>query len=386
MRKWLYLLLAGLLVLALVPLAGCAEGEETYKIGAVFAVTGHNSPLGTPEKQTVEMLVQQINDNGGINGRELEVIIYDTESDETKCVTLVNKLIDEGVLAIIGPTSTGESMAILETMTTAEIPLVSCAAGSTIVTPVEDRDWIFKTPQSDLLAVNQIYGYLSDVEGFTEIALICDTGGFGQAGQTILEAQASAFGLDIVVKENFDVTDTDMTAQMTNIKNSTAEAIVCWGTNPGPAIIAQNRVALNVDIPLFCSHGIANQAFIDLGGSAVNDVIFPAGKLLIADQLPDSDPQKDLLLQYIEDFEAEYPDSTVNTFGGHAYDALMMVVEALEEVGGDSAEIRDYIEEEIKDWPGTGGVFNMSTTDHNGLTAGAFVLIEIVDEEWTWLQ
>lgn len=407
MRNYLRWLLVLTLIVALLATfsLGCDDEEEgtptptgavatptetpkaPYKVGAVFAVTGFNSPLGTPEKQTVEMLVDQINDAGGIDGHPLEVIVYDTETDSTKAVTMVNRLIEQdGVVAIIGPTGSGQSMAIRETVTTAEIPLVSCAASYLIVTPVEDSYWIFKTPQNDVLAVQAIYELLQQ-QGISKIATISDTGGFGAAGKAVLDAEAASFGITIVSSQTFSTADTDMSAQITQIGGTDAEAIVCWGTNPGPAIIAKNLADdPDVNLPLFNSHGIANKKFIELGQDAVNGVIFPAGKLLIADQLADDDPQKDLLLDYIADFEALYGEGTANTFGGHAYDSLMMVVEALDAVGPDKAAIRDYIETSITDWPGTGGVFNMSATEHNGLTKGAFVLIEIVDGEWTWLQ
>jgi branched-chain amino acid transport system substrate-binding protein len=384
--RWSVLLVLVVTLIA-VGVTGCSSEKEPYKVGALFAVTGNNSPLGEPEQQTVEMLVDQINEAGGIDGHPLEVVVYDTESDTTKCVTLANRLIDQdGVVAIIGPTSSGESLAIKETVTTAEIPLISCAASYLIVSPVEESYWVFKTPQSDVLAVQAIYDYL-DTQGITKIATITDTSGYGAGGKAVLEEEAPSHGITIVSSQTFGVADTDMSAQITQIGGTDAQAIVCWGTNPGPAIIAKNLADdPNVNLPLFESHGIANKEFITLGGDAVNGVIFPAGKLLIADQLPDSDPQKTLLLQYKSDFESLYGEGTANTFGGHAYDALMMVVQALDEVGPDKAAIRDYIENDITDWPGTGGVFNMSPTDHNGLTKGAFVLIKIVDGEWTWLQ
>lgn len=395
MKKWLSLLLVATVVVAAIPLMGCGEEAEKlpYKIGAVFAITGPNSPLGVPEKQTIEMMVEQINANGGINDRPIEVTIYDTETDATKCISMVDKLIQDDVLAIVGPSSTGTSMAIIDTMTSAKVPLVSCAAGITIVTPVTERYWIFKTPQSDFLAVQELYEYLQ-AQDYTKIAIICDTGGFGQGGQAILEAQAANYGLTIVATQNFGISDTDMTSQVTQIAGTDAQAVVCWGTNPGPAIIANNMVAQGVDLPYFCSHGIANKKFIELGGDAVNGVIFPAGKLLICEQLLSSDPQKAVLMQYKADFEAKYGVGTANTFGGHAYDALTMTVMALENIGEAiddmslpeaRAAIRDQLEE-IKGFAGTGGVFNMSTTEHNGLTKGCFVLIKIVDGEWTWLQ
>ena len=387
MKRLASLVLAVALVIGIMPLTACCDGGagEVYKIGAVFAVTGFNSPLGTPEKQTVEMLEAQINAAGGINGIPVDIIVYDTESDETKCVTAVKRLIEEdNVLAIVGPSSSGESLAILDTITDDEIPLISCAASSKIVEPVAERYWVFKTPQTDTLAVIECYKYLQG-QGISKVALITDSGGFGSTGRDQLIALADTWDMEIVADEKFGTQDTDMTSQLTAIGGTDAEAVICWGTNPGPAVIAKNMRDLNMDLPLLNSHGIANKTFIDLAGDAADGVIFPAGKLLVADQLLDTDPQKALLVQYKADFEALYGEGTANTFGGHAYDAVMMVVMAIKAAGADSAGIRDAIEG-ITDFAGTGGVFNMSATDHNGLSEGAFVLIEIVDGEWTWLQ
>ena len=387
MRKWFYVLLAIVILAAAIPLAGvgCAE-KDSYKVGAIFAETGVNSSLGTPEKQTVDMMVKKINAKGGINGHKLEVIAYDTKSLSDECVILTNRLIEQDqVLAIIGPSSTGESKAIKQIVDTAEIPLISCAAGAAIVTDAPNK-WVFKTPQSDVLAVRALYKYIRDVKAFTKIAILTDTGGFGIGGKTFLESQAASYGITIVAKETFDPTGTDMTAQLTNIKNTAAQAFVCWTTSQGAAIVAKNRTDINMTMPLFCSHGVANMTFINNAVGSANGVIFPAGKLLVADQLDESDPQKAVLLKYKTDFEAEYSGKTADTFGGHAYDALNLVVEALEKVGPDKAKIRDYIENNITNWPGTGGMFNMSPDDHNGLTEGCFIMVEIKNGEWSWLK
>ncbi len=387
-KKFLKLaVLLMVVVLVLGATVACtAKPKESYKVGAVFAVTGFNAPLGTPERQTVEMMVAQINAKGGINGHPLEVIVYDTGSVTDECVKLTKRLIEQDkVLAVIGPTSTGESLAIIDTMTKAGTPLISCAASAQIVEPVAEKKWVFKTPQSDVLAINEITGYLSG-QGINKVALLTDAGGFGSTGRTALLAELPKADFNIVADEKFGTSDTDMTTQLTKIKGTEAQAIICWGTNPGPALIARNLKQLNMTLPIINSHGIANMQFIDLAGDAANGVIFPAGKLLVAEQLSDSDPQKALLVQYKKDFEAKYGAGTTNTFGGHAYDALTMVVEALKKVGPDKAKIRDYIENNIKDFPGTGGVFNMSATDHNGLSKGAFVMIKIVDGKWTWLK
>jgi len=404
MRNYFKYAVVLFLVVALLALGGigCSTKEEGgatptpaathYKVGALFAGSGNNQPLGQPEVETVKMLEKKINDAGGINGHPLDVIMYDTESDTAKCATLANKLIEQGVVAIIGPTSTGESMAVKPIANQANVTLISCAAGSVIVQPVGNYTWVFNTPQLDYVAIERLYTYLQE-QSITKIALLTDTAGFGAAGRKWLvnTDMLNKYGLSIVPDGDltYGSSDVDMQAQLTKIKGTDAQAIVCWGTNPGPAIVARNMRTLGMTIPLLCSHGIAFKAFIDSAGTAANGVIFCAGKLPIVDQLPDTDAQKALLEQYKTDFEVEYGVGSANTFGGHAYDALNMVVDALKAVGPDKAKIRDYIENDIVNWPGTGGVYNMSAQNHNGLPSDpkqAMILVQIVDGKWTWLQ
>ncbi len=392
MKKWIVLLMIVLLVGTAIPLLGCAEEEKgEYVVGAIFSTTGGASDLGVPEERTVNMIVDQINEDGGINGHPLRVVFYNDESDSVKCVTLANKLIEEdNVLAIIGPTTSGNSLAIVDTVTSAKIPLVSCAASIDIVTPIADRYWVFKTPQTEVQAIREIYRYL-EAEGLTDIAILTSTSGFGAAGKKYLTSEKDSYGITIVEDEEFSDGDTSMMDQLTKIKGTAAQAVVCWGINKESAIIAQNMKTLGMTIPLFCSHGIANRAFIDQAGEAANGVIFPAGKLLVIDDVPATDPQKDVLTQYRDDYEALHGAGTVNTFGGHAYDALMMVVMALEEIeeGLDSADARQAVRDQIEKitgFAGTGGVFTMSATDHLGMAPGSLALIEIKDGDWTWLQ
>ncbi|RLC94949.1 MAG: ABC transporter substrate-binding protein [Chloroflexi bacterium] len=397
MKHWLSLLLVAVLVAAVVPVVGCSE-SETIKIGALFDVTGPNSPLGTPEKQVVEMMETQINHAGGINGVPIEVIVYDTEGKEDSCVSLATRLIEQdGVVAIIGPSSTGESLAVIDTVDKAQIPMVSCAADERITIPVGDSIWVFKTPQTTYMAVQEIYSYIQD-QGITKIAIMTDTKGFGAGGKKDLEDEASNYGLTIVSNQSYDNEETtNWDPFISKIENSGAEAVVCWGTNPGPALIA--KALDGTGIPFFGSHGIANTKFIEVAGDAAEGVIFPVGKMLVADQLPDSDPQKAVLLQLKSDYEALYGEGTCNTFAGHAYDALKMVQMAVEEVAPDketlteelkdrkafAAKIRTEIEN-IEGFAGTGGVFNMSPDDHCGLSKGCMVVVKIVNGEWVWLQ
>jgi len=399
--KW-WLLLTLIVALLAVGSMGCGDDDEetpkptdapksTYKVGAVLSTTGPASHLGVPEEQTVKMIVNQVNSAGGINGHPLEVVIYNDETSAEKCATLTTRLIEQdNVLAIIGPTTSGNSLAIIDLITTAEIPLVSCGANIGIVTPVEDRYWIFKTPQADQQVVIEIYTYMENV-GITEVALITDTSSFGAGGRGELKSLADSYGINIVDDQTFDSGDTSMQSQITHIKGTDAEAVICWATDKESAIVAKDMKTLKMETPLFCSHGIANQGFIDGAGDAANGVVFPAGKLLIVNVVPDTDPQKNVLASYKSDYEAIHGDGTVSTFGGHAYDALSMVITALENLeeglntDAARAAIRSSIEE-ITDFPGTGGMFTMSTQDHLGMAPGSLAMIKIVDGEWTWFK
>ena len=394
MRKWFRWSLVLALVIALISIGAVSctsEEEEAYKVGAVIAITGPASNLGVPEENTLEMIEEQVNEAGGINGHPLEVIIYDTETNAEKCATLVNRLIEQDeVLAIVGPTTSGNSLAIIETVTAAEIPLISCAASTLIVEPVEDRYWVFKTPQTDKSAVTEIYTYM-EANGITTIALITDTSGFGAAGRDILLADAADYGITIVDDQTFDSGDTSMQSQLTHMKGTDAEAVVCWATDKESSVVAVDMQTLQMEIPLYCSHGIANPAFIENAGDAADGVIFPAGKLLVLDDVPTNDPQKAVLTKYRDDYESIYGEGTINTFGGHAWDALKWVIQALEDLDDDldlaeqRAAIRDSIEQ-TTGFVGISGIFNISPTDHLGMAPGSLAMIEIVDGEWTWLQ
>ncbi|TEU02340.1 ABC transporter substrate-binding protein, partial [Candidatus Aerophobetes bacterium] len=313
----------------------------TYKVGALLSVTGPAAWLGTPERNTVRMIEEEINEAGGINGHPLEVIVEDTVGDATKTVTAAKKLISKDeVLAIVGPSRSGTTMAVIPIVEEAEIPLVSCAAAEAIVVPV--KRWVFKTPQKDSDAAIRIYEYMKE-QGISKIAIITGTTGFGDQGRQQLKKFAPDFDITIVVDETYGPEDTDMTAQLTKIKASEAEALVNWSIVAGQVIVAKNMRQLAMEIPLFQSHGFGNVKYAQTAGEAGEGIIFPCGRLLAVDTLAEDHPQKEVLTRYKEEYEAKYNED-VSTFGGHAWDALYLVIEALEEVGPDRGKIRDYIE------------------------------------------
>lgn len=366
-------------------LSNIVYAKEPYKIGAILSITGAASFLGEPEKNTVLMLADQINKSGGINGHLIEVIIEDSKSDETQAVLAAKKLIEKDkVLAIIGPSTTGESMAIIPIMTNAKTPLISCAAGAGITQPVAERYWIFKSPQYDYSAVESIYTHMKK-QGITKVGIITISTAYGDSGRKALNEMSQKYGITIVADERYGPKDSDMTAQLTKIKNSGAQAVINWSVGPGQVIVTKNWYSLKMNIPLYQSHGWGSKKNIELAGKAAEGVIAPLSRIVVWDKLPDKHPQKALLKKYTHDYESRFK-SEPGSFGGYAYDAFMMVVEALKKVGPDKKKIRDYIENNIKNWPATSGIFNMSPSDHCGLDKDAFEMVVVKNGDWEILK
>lgn len=362
--------------------AGTVFAAPPIKIGAVLSVTGPASFLGEPERNTALMMVEEINRAGGINGRKVELIVYDTQGDATKAVQAVNRLIkSDKVVAIIGDSTTGNSMAVIPVVEKAEVPIVSCAAGVKITDPV--KKWVFKTAQNDSLAVMKIFENMNDKK-IKKIAIITVSDGFGASGREQLKLKAENFGIEIVLDETYGPKDTDMTAQLTKIRGSAAQAIVCWGTNPGPAVVARNVKQLGIKMPLFMSHGVSSKKFIELAGEGAEGIILPSGRVIVADQLPDADPQKKALLSYVDNYRKHFKVEG-DHFGGHAWDAIMLIKEAIERGGATPAAIRDQLEK-TNNFAGIGGIFNYSEEDHAGLTKDAFVLVQIKKGDWKLIK
>ena len=363
-------------------MAGIVFAAPPIKIGALFSVSGPASFLGEPERNTAEMMVADINKAGGIKGRKLELIVYDTQGDATKAVQGVNKLIkDDKVVAIIGPSTTGDSMAVIPVVEKAEIPMISCAAGIKITDPV--KKWIFKTAQNDVLAVTKIYKNLQK-QKISKIAILTVSDGFGSSGREQLKLQSKEFGMQIISDETYGPKDDDMTVQLSKIRDSEAHAIICWVTNPGPSKVARNVKQLGIKLPLFMSHGVSSKKFIELAGEGAEGIILPSGRVIVADQLPKLDPQKKALMNYVNKYKENYKVEG-DHFGGHAYDAVLLLKSAMERGGFSPAAIRDQLEK-TKKFAGIGGTFTYSPQDHAGLTSEAFVLVQVVNGNWKLIK
>jgi branched-chain amino acid transport system substrate-binding protein len=362
--------------------ASGALAAEPYRIGAVFAVTGPASWLGEPQKNTVKMLEEQINARGGINGRMLEVIVEDNVGDEANTVLAFKKLVERHkVLAVIGPSRSGSVMAVKPLAERYKVPLISCAAAETIVKPVSP--WVFKTAQNDADAARKIFEKARTM-GIARVAIMSSTDAFGTAGREQLKTIAPGYGITVAADETYGPKDTDMTAQLTKIKGTDAQAIINWSIVPAQTTVIRNRTQLGITIPLFQSHGFGNINYARAAGAAADGVLFPQGRILAVDTLPDDHPQKAVLMRYKQDYENTFK-TDVSAFGGYAWDSLMLVVDALQAVGPDRAKIRDHIENR-KNFVGVSGIFSFSPDDHVGLDKEAFEMLVVKDAAFVVAQ
>ena len=373
-----------LLGVSLFGVAACGPiyAAETVKIGSVLSITGPASFLGDPEDKTLKLYVGKINAAGGVAGKKIELIVYDDGGDANKARTFATRLVeDDNVVAMVGGSTTGTTMAMIPVFEEAKVPFISLAGAVEVVDPV--RKYVFKTPHTDKMACEKIFENLK-LHSLTRIAMISGTDGFGASMRAQCLKVAGNYGIQVVADETYGPRDTDMTAQLTKIKNTAGvQAVVNPGFGQGPAIVTRNYAQLGMSAtPLYESHGVASKSFIDLAGPAADGIRLPAAALLVGDKLPDTDPQKKVVVEYKQTYEAS-AKQPVSTFGGHAYDGLSILVEAMKRANStDSDKVRDEIEK-TKGFVGTGGIVTMSPTDHLGLDLSAFRMLEIKGGDWT---
>ncbi len=381
--------LAAVLALAL---AGCSESADSggdaaatdesgpITIGAVLDITGAGASLGVPERQTLELLAGQLAAEGGIDGREVELIIEDNQSTEDGAAQAMNKLVNQDQVDIVlGASRTGPSLAMRPIAEQSQVPMISLAANAAIV---DGSEWVFKSAQNDRVVIERMIEYMAD-QGWTTIGLARDASGFGEGVQEIFDEVGKDAGISVVAVERFAPDATDFTAQMVNLRNAAADVNVIWGIPPAAGLAQRAYAQLGITTPVMQSHGIGNQVFLDTAAESANGLVAPLGRLVVADQLPADDPQKEVISTFIEDYTAEYGEGP-STFAGHAYDGWQLAVDALREVGTDPQALRDHLEG-VSDLVGISGTFTMSPEDHSGLTKDALVLVTVQDGKWTLL-
>jgi branched-chain amino acid transport system substrate-binding protein len=361
-----------------------AFAADPIKIGSVLSVTGPAAFLGDPELKTLQLYIEKINKEGGVLGRQLQLVHYDDGSDAGKANGFAKRLLDDDkVDIIVGGSTTGSTMSMVPLVEKAEVPFISLAGAVVIVEPV--KKWVFKTPHTDRMASEKVFDDMKK-RGLTKIALFAETSGFGMSGKKETEALAGKMGITLVATETYGPKDTDMTPQLTKIKNTAGvQAIFVFGFGQGPAVVNKSYKQLGLTLPLYHAHGVASEEFIKLSGPAAEGVRLPAAALLVADKLAANDPQKPVTTAYRKAYNDRYKED-VSTFGGHAYDGLMIAVDAFKRAGStDKAKVRDAIEA-TKGYIGTGGKVNMSATDHMGLDQTSFLVLEIKNGDWVLVK
>lgn len=356
--------------------------KENIKIGAIVAATGPASFLGDPELKTLQHYVDKINKDGGVNGQMLELVYYDTGANPKKAVTFTKRLINQDkVVAIIGPSTSGETMAILRFVKKAKIPLISMAGAVAIINPV--KPYVFKIVATDRMACQRIMQDLKK-RNLKNLALISGSGGFGKSMRKQCKQVAPNYGIKIVADETYGKKDSDMTSQLLKIKNNKkVEAVLNPGFGQGPAIVTKNYRQLKIKHPLYQSHGVASKKYIEIAGDAANGVRLVAPPVVVADKLDDSVANKKAALAYKDEYEKTF-HSQVASFGGHAYDALYIIANAIKRAHSTNPQkIRDEIEN-THGFEGVDGIVNLSKNDHLGLdTKTGMVLLDIKDGDWT---
>lgn len=365
-------------------LVAAAAGAQTYKIGSFLSLTGPAAFLGDPEEKTLRQYVERINAAGGAGGFKLELVIYDDGGDANKARTLVSRLIDEDkVDVIIGGSLSGASIAVIPIIEESRVPYISLASAIAITEPV--RRWVFKTPLTDRMVCEKIYEEMK-VRNIRKIGMLSSTDGYGQSMQKECRSQAAKFNVEWVADETYGPRDNDMTAQLTKISRAPGiQAVLNTGFGQTGAIVTRNFAQLGIKVPLYQSSGVASDEFLKLAGAAANGVRFAGSSLVVADQLPASDPVKPVLMAYVKEYTERWK-IPASLFGGYTYDALAILADALNRAKSkDKERVRDAIEQ-TRNLAGTSGVYNMSPQDHNGLSYQSLSMIEIRDGKFMFAK
>ncbi len=368
----------------------------SYKLGFCAAATGGGSSLGMPERNTAEMIKAQLEEAGGVVGPDgvihtVEFIIYDTESTPDVASTVVTRLIEEDeVDAVVCGTLTGNSLAIVPLATEAEVPFVSMASSEAIIRDPETgevREWVFKTAQTNGQSGEWQALYL-EAMGYTTICDLYENTGYGQDCLANTTAMCEAHAIEVVYSDSFERTDTEF-PQIASVVASGCDAVVIGAIPPG-ASMATVAVREGTDLPVVNGHGVCNQAHIDTAGEAAEGTVNPCGVMMVVDDLPADHPQKEVVTKYNSDYTEFTDGEPLSTFGGHGWDAIMLAVTAMESLEEGltleerRAAIRDSIENDIVDWPGISGVFNMSPEDHFGLAYDSLTFVKVEGGAWVY--
>ncbi|CAG2258473.1 MULTISPECIES: ABC transporter substrate-binding protein [Burkholderia] len=378
MNRWMEALLAAGLVCA------AATASAQVKIGVTLSATGPAASLGIPEKNTIALLPKEI------AGKSVQYIVLDDASDTSRAVQNVRKLIDEDhVDAIIGSSVTPNSLAMLDPVSQGKTPTISLAASAQIIAPMDaKRAWMFKVPQNDQLMADAIAGYMAK-HGVKTVGFIGFADAYGDSWYKTFDAAAAKNGLKLVSSERYNRTDASVMGQVLKLLGSNPDAVLIAGSGTPAALPAKTLKERGYKGKVYQTHGVANNDFLRVCGKDCEGEILPAGPVLVTDQLPDSNPVKKPALGYKAAYEKAYGAGSLSTFGGHAWDAGLLlqraIPDALKKGQPGTEAFREALRaslESVKDLPVSHGVINMTATDHNGFDTRARVMVQIVDGKW----
>ncbi|MBU9467835.1 ABC transporter substrate-binding protein [Burkholderia multivorans] len=378
MNRWMEALLAAGLACA------AATASAQVKIGVTLSATGPAASLGIPEKNTIALLPKEI------AGKSVQYIVLDDASDTSRAVQNVRKLIDEDhVDAIIGSSVTPNSLAMLDPVSQAKTPTISLAASAQIISPMDaKRAWMFKVPQNDQLMADAIAGYMAK-HGVKTVGFIGFADAYGDSWYNTFSAAAQKNGIKIVSNERYNRTDASVMGQVLKLVGSNPDAVLIAGSGTPAALPAKTLKERGYKGKVYQTHGVANNDFLRVCGKDCDGELLPAGPVLVTDQLPDSNPVKRPALAYKAAYEKAYGAGSLSTFGGHAWDAGLLlqraIPDALKKGQPGTEAFREALRaslESVKDLPVSHGVINMTPTDHNGFDSRARVMVQIVDGKW----
>jgi branched-chain amino acid transport system substrate-binding protein len=370
-------LLAGALLLAG---AATAAAAEPIRIGSVLSLSGPAAFLGAPELKTLQIYIAKINAEGGVLGRKLELVEYDDASRSDKADGLTRRLIGiDKVDIIIGGSTTGATMTSMPLVEKAGMPFISLAGAAGIVEPA--RKWVFKTPQTDRMAAEKVFGDMQK-RGITRIGLLSESSGFGLSGRKEARGLAAKYGITLVADESFGRSGADSSAQLARIGQAPdVQAIFVYGLGQGAAAVTKNYSRLGLKMPLYQSHAVASDDFISMAGMSSEGVRMPSSAILVASTLPDDDPQKSVVTDYGRLYREKFKDEP-SSFGGYAYDALALYLDAVKRAGSTAKDKVRLAMEQTRGFVGATGIFSMSATDHLGLDSSAFRMVEVINADW----
>lgn len=370
------LALASLFIVSAAPPRIAGAAGEPILVGATVSESGPGATLGRPEADSIQMAVDEINKAGGVNGRPLQVTILDDESNATTAVNNTRKLLDAHVVAIIGSSLTQTSLPLIPLVTQAHIPLISLASSAQVIQPVADRQWIFKMPITDFHVAQALQEYMRKKKQ-TKVSVIYRDDDYGKTGLSHFQDAGKRFGFEVIDAEAINARATDATTQLTHVKAANSQALVAWTTLPSAGVIIKAYRELGLNLPIYYSDGSATGVFPQQFGAALNGAYIASTKINVADALPNNDPQKKILMRYIDAFVKGYPkDAPVSIFGGFGYDSVFILKEAiLRAKGTDGEKLRQALEH--TNYLGVTGQFRMSAGDHNGLSVFSLVLTQV---------